>query len=76
MASVLKALSRGMNTSTPEGRLHFRVTAALDEIQREPVVEIARSGLEADRRRGRYGGRPRAIDDRKRKLAERCARTR
>lgn len=60
----------GMNTSTPKGRLLFLVTAAFDEFQREPVIENARAGLEAARRRGRYGGRQRTIKDRKRKLAE------
>ena len=67
---ALNVLSRNIDTSTPEGRLFFHVTAAFDEFQREIIVENTRAGLEAARRRGRRGGRPPAMDDEKRKLAE------
>ena len=67
---ALNVLSRNIDTSTPEGRLFFHVTAAFDEFQREIIVENTRAGLEAARRRGRRGGRPSVMDGEKRKLAE------
>ena len=67
---ALNVLSRNIDTSTPEGRLFFHVTAAFDEFQREIIVENTRAGLAAARRRGRRGGRPSVMDGEKRKLAE------
>ena len=67
---TLKALSRNIDTSTPEGRLFFHVTAAFDRFQRELIVENSRAGLKAANKRGRRGGRPRAMDERTLKHAE------
>lgn len=44
---ALKVLAQNMDTSTPEGRLFFHMTAAFDEFQRELVVENTRVGLKA-----------------------------
>lgn len=66
----LKVLTQNIDTSTPEGRLFFHMTAAFDQFQRELIVENTRAGLVAANKRGRRGGRPRAMDDRKIKNAE------
>jgi DNA invertase Pin-like site-specific DNA recombinase len=44
-------------TTTPTGRLVFHVLGAIDEFQRELIVEGTREGLDAARARGRTGGR-------------------
>ena len=48
----LKVLTQNIDTSTPEGRLFFHMTAAFDEFQRELLVENTRAGLIAARKRG------------------------
>ena len=65
-----KVLTQKIDTSTPEGRLFFHMTAAFDQFQRELIVENTRAGLAAARNSGRKGGRPRAMDDEKVRLAE------
>ncbi|MEN8131143.1 MAG: recombinase family protein [Pseudomonadota bacterium] len=54
----LKVLTQNIDTSTPEGRLFFHMTAAFDEFQRELIVENTRAGLNTARKKGRKGGRP------------------
>ncbi len=46
------------------------MTAAFDQFQRELIVENTRAGLVAANKRGRRGGRPHVMDDRKIKNAE------
>jgi DNA invertase Pin-like site-specific DNA recombinase len=54
----LKVIKQGIDTSTTTGRLMFHMLAAVDEFQRELIVEGTKEGLEAARARGRKGGRP------------------
>ena len=65
-----RVLTQKIDTSTPEGRLFFHMTAAFDQFQRELIVENTKAGLAAARNGGRKGGRPRAMDDEKVRLAE------
>jgi DNA invertase Pin-like site-specific DNA recombinase len=63
----LVVLKQQIDTTTPQGRLVFHLLAAIDEFQRELIVEGTREGLEAARARGRTGGqkpklRPRQVD--------------
>ena len=60
---ALKVLTQNIDTSTSEGRLFFHMTAAFDEFQRELIVENTRAGLAAANKRGRRGGRPRAMNE-------------
>ncbi len=53
----LVVLKQGIDTTTPQGRLVFHILGALDEFQRELIVEGTREGLAAARARGRTGGR-------------------
>lgn len=53
----LKVLKQDIDTTTPAGRLAFHIFAALDEFQRELIVESTNEGLAAARARGRVGGR-------------------
>lgn len=53
----LKALSQGIDTSTPGGRLFFHVLAAIAEFEHDLIVERTKDGLAAARARGRKGGR-------------------
>ena len=70
---ALKVLTQNIDTSTSEGRLFFHMTAAFDEFQRELIVENTRAGLAAANKRGRRGGRPRAMNVSS--MLKRCSKT-
>jgi len=53
----LVVLKQDIDTTTPAGRLVFHLFGALDEFQRELIVEGTHEGLAAARARGRTGGR-------------------
>lgn len=53
----LVVLKQQIDTTTPTGRLVFHILAAIDEFQRELIVENTNEGLAAARARGRTGGR-------------------
>ena len=53
----LLVLKQDIDTTTPGGRLVFHLMAAIDEFQRELIVEGTHEGLAAARARGRRGGR-------------------
>ena len=53
----LVVLKQQIDTTSPQGRLVFHLLAAMDEFQRELIVEGTVEGLAAARARGRTGGR-------------------
>ena len=57
-------LKQGIDTTTPAGRLAFHIMGAIDEFQRELIVEGTHEGLAAARARGRKGGRKPKLDER------------
>lgn len=60
-----KSLTEGMDTSIPSGELLFHVFGALAQFERSLIKERVNAGLAAARKRGRIGGRPRAIPQEK-----------
>ena len=64
------SLGEGIDTTTAQGRFFFAVTAAFAEFERDLISERTKDGLAAARRRGRFGGRPKA-DPEKVKLVAR-----
>lgn len=52
----LRALSQGIDTTTPGGRLFFHMLAAIAEFEHDLIVERTHDGLAAARARGRSGG--------------------
>ncbi len=67
----LQVLKQGIDTGMPQGRLVFH--GAIDEFQRELIVEGTHEGFEAARARGRAGGRPRAMSADQVRLARQLA---
>jgi DNA invertase Pin-like site-specific DNA recombinase len=65
----LVVIKQAIDTTTPQGRLVFHLLAAIDEFQRELIVEGTREGLEAARARGRTGGQKPKLKPRQVQLA-------
>ncbi len=66
-----RSLKKSLDTTTAGDRLIFHVFGALAEFEREIIRERTMAGLESARARGRRGGRLRALDENKAKLARR-----
>jgi DNA invertase Pin-like site-specific DNA recombinase len=65
------SLTENIETVSPGGRLVLAIFAALSEFERSLIVSRTQAGLEAARARGRFGGRPEKMDDRKISAARR-----
>ena len=63
-----QSLQESIDTTTSGGRLVFHIFGALAEFERNLIRERTRAGLAAARARGRKGGRPRALDEKKTQL--------
>jgi DNA invertase Pin-like site-specific DNA recombinase len=64
-----RSLQENMDTTSSGGKLIFHVFGALAEFEREIIRERTQAGLAAARDRGRLGGRPRKMDEKKLKMA-------
>ena len=64
-----RSLQENMDTTTNGGKLIFHVFGALAEFERGIIRERTHAGLAAARARGRVGGRPRVMDERKLAMA-------
>lgn len=58
---AFRSLTEQMDTTTPHGELLFSVFGALAQYERALTQERILAGLAAAKRRGKHGGRPRAI---------------
>ena len=64
-----KSLQESLDTTTSGGRLIFHIFASLSEFERDLIRERTNAGLSAARARGRTGGRPKGVDQKKQKAA-------
>lgn len=62
---AFRSLTEHMDTTTAHGELLFHLFGSLAQYERALARERILAGLEAARKRGRKGGRPRAISDEK-----------
>ena len=65
----LKSLTEAIDTSTPSGRLAVHLFASMAQFEAEQVKLRCAAGRAAAVARGRVGGRPRAMDDTKMRIA-------
>ena len=63
------SLQEMIDTTTSGGRLIFHIFGALAEFERNLIRERTIAGLASARARGRKGGRPRILDEKKIQLA-------
>lgn len=66
---VLAGQGAQIDTTTPNGRLVFGLFASIAEFERELIVERTQAGLQSAKARGRFGGRPRKMDEAKIRIA-------
>ena len=52
-----------IDTTSTSGKLIFHIFAALAEFEREIISERTKGGLNAARARGRFGGRPKKLNE-------------
>jgi len=64
-----KSLQENIDTTTSGGKLIFHIFASLAEFERDITRERTNAGLSAVRARGRKGGRPKGVDEKKKKAA-------
>jgi DNA invertase Pin-like site-specific DNA recombinase len=64
-------LTQQLDTTTPAGMLIFHVFGAIAEFERSLIQERTSAGLKAARPRGRFGGRPKTLDQKKGRLLSR-----
>ena len=62
-----KSLQENIDTTTSGGKLIFHIFASLAEFERDIISERTKAGLSAARARGRLGGRPKSVDEKKQK---------
>ena len=62
---TFRSLTEAIDTSTAAGQLQLHLFAALAEFERSLGLERTRAVLQAARERGRVGGRPTVVTDRK-----------
>lgn len=58
-----KSLKDNIDTTNSAGRFFFHVMASLAQMERELITERTKAGLEAAKKLGRTGGRPRSMTD-------------
>lgn len=60
-----KSLTEQMDTTTPHGEFFFNIFGSLAQYERALTKERIMAGLNAAKKRGKTGGRPRAISEEK-----------
>jgi DNA invertase Pin-like site-specific DNA recombinase len=65
-----KSLTENIDTTTSGGKLIFHILGALAEFERNLIRERTQAGLLAARARGKKGGRPKVLRDRRVSIAQ------
>src|ERR671932_2427045 len=64
-----RSLQENIDTTTSGGKLIFHIFGSLTEFERDLIRERTQAGLEAARARGRKGGRPKVLTEKKAAIA-------
>jgi len=65
-----KSIQESLDTSSSGGKLIFHIFGALAEFERDVIRDRTMAGLASARARGRVGGRPKIMTDKKLRLAK------
>ncbi len=66
----LKSLQENIDTTSTGGKLIFHIFSSIAEFERDIIRDRTRAGLSSARARGRVGGRPKGMDEKKIALAK------
>ena len=66
---AFQSIQEAIDTTSPGGKLVFHIFGALAEFERNLIRERTNAGLASARARGRKGGRPKSLNQDRRKLA-------
>lgn len=69
------SIQESIDTTTSGGKLVFNVFGALAEFERELIRERTKAGLASARERGRVGGRPKKLNPKQIKMAQKLMET-
>jgi DNA invertase Pin-like site-specific DNA recombinase len=58
---AVKSLTEHIDTSSPSGKLIFHIFSCLAAYERDLIKERVNAGIAAAKKRGRIGGRPKAV---------------
>ncbi|MAS96143.1 MAG: resolvase [Verrucomicrobiales bacterium] len=58
-----RSITESVDTTTPAGRMLLQMIGAFAEFERSMIRERTREGLKAARKKGRIGGRPKALSE-------------
>jgi DNA invertase Pin-like site-specific DNA recombinase len=67
---AFRSLTEQIDTGTSGGKLVFHIFGALAEFERNLIRERTQAGLASARARGRKGGRPKKLDERRVRMAQ------
>lgn len=65
-----QSITENIDTTTSGRKLIFHIFGALAEFEQDIIKERTKAGLLAARKRGRFGGRPKALNDKKASIAQ------
>ena len=65
-----KSITESIDTTTSGGKLVFHIFGALAEFERDIIRERTQAGLQAARARGKRGGRPKVLNQKKQAMAQ------
>ena len=68
---LVRSLREGVDYASPTGKLVTQILCSIAELERNVIIERTRAGLTSARAKGRTGGRPRLLDEKKAALARR-----
>lgn len=68
--SYFRSIQESIDTSTSGGKLIFHIFGALAEFERDIIRDRTNAGIAAARKRGRFGGRPKKMNEKKIALAK------
>ncbi|MET4099836.1 DNA invertase Pin-like site-specific DNA recombinase [Agrococcus sp. UYP10] len=63
--ATFRSLTEGITTTGPMGKAMLTIMSAFAQLERDTMLERTRAGLDAAKAKGRVGGRPSKVDDKK-----------
>jgi DNA invertase Pin-like site-specific DNA recombinase len=63
--ATFRSLTEGIDTTGPMGKAMLTIMTAFAQLERDTIVERTKAGLESAKAKGKVGGRPSIVDEKK-----------